>query len=315
MRAGKVEKILSVSKSTLLRRIEDHSLHVDKTNSGENIFHWDHIIKLNYLLKYNKAASGSRTFSICQNKGGVGKTTSVINLGTALSYIGKTLIIDLDSQANLSQAFDIYLAKNDKSVADVLDEPDDTDLIKSIIVPVTDNLHILPNNLKFENWKDAKRLDTMTPFTLKRAIRSIASNYNFILIDTPPALDIALEIALYASNYCLIPIEPHPFALDGISNILAKIKRIASNDQVANFNLKTLGCFINIFEKNPLSEQISDTINREYNAFNTVIRKSVALTQAQAFKKSIFEYDEASNAAHDYFNLTFEILERLAKEE
>jgi chromosome partitioning protein len=314
MKAGKVSKLLGITKPTLLRKISEFSLNTEKTVSGENIFRWKHIIKLSYLLKYGKMPSGNRVITVCQNKGGVGKTTSVINIATALSYLGKTLIIDLDSQANLSQAFNIYLTKNERSVGDVLDDPDNLEAFNEVRIQVNENLDILPNNLKFENWKDAKRGEVITAFTLKRLLKNIRDDYTFILIDTPPALDISLEIALYASNYCLIPIEPHPFALDGISNILAKIKRIASNDQIANFNLKILGCFINIYENNNLSEVISNQIIKNYNTFKTKIGKVTALAEAQAEKAPIFEYNESSNASYDFYNLTFEILEKLNEE-
>lgn len=314
MKAGKVQSLLGITKPTLLKKVETYSLQPDKTVSGENIFRWQHIIKLNQILKFGNSALGTKVFSICQNKGGVGKTTSVINLATALSYIGKTLIIDLDSQANLSQSFDIYLTNNDKSVVDILENPDNKDIFNDVKIKISNNLDLLPNNLRFERWKETKRADSLSPFTLKKAIKNIKDEYNFILIDTPPALDIALEIALYASNYCLIPIEPHPFSLDGIANILEKIKYISSNDQIADFNLKILGCFINIYERNTLSDQIVSTITDKYDAFPTRIRKSVSLTQAQAFKQSVFEYDENSNASYDYYNLTFEILDKIMKE-
>lgn len=304
-------KLLEISKPTLFKKVEDYDLNPEKTASGENIFRWKHIFKLKYLQKYGNMNIGTKIISICQNKGGVGKTTSVINLATALSYIGKTLVIDFDSQANLSQSLDVYLMEEDKIIADVLDN---NDLFEEVLVEVSDNLHLLPNNLRFEKWKKQNRNDSMTPFVLKKFLKNIKNKYNFILIDTPPGMDISLEIALYASDYCLIPIEPHPFSLQGIQNILDEIEYISSNDLIASFDLKLLGVFINMYENTSLADEISNIIIKRFDTLETKVRRVTALPKSQAFKKPIFEYEENSNAAYDYYNLTFEALDRIYSE-
>jgi chromosome partitioning protein len=311
MKAASVSKLLEISKPTLLKRIQDTSLLTEKTSFGENIFRWKHIFKLRFLQKYGNLSLGPKIISIAQNKGGVGKTTSVINLATAFSYLGKTLIVDLDSQANLSQAFKIYLTKYEDCIADVLDAPE---RFKDIVVNVAENLDLVPSSLKLEKWKKNHKGDSMAPFALKRVLKSIKENYNFILIDTPPALDISLETALYASDYCLIPIEPHPFSFDGISNIMEEIEFISSNDNIANFNLKILGCFINMYEQNPMTESIANSIKENYPTFEAKIRKAISLTQAQVVKQSIFEFEENSNVSHDFYHLVFELLDKITRE-
>jgi chromosome partitioning protein len=312
MKTKSVEELLGVSKTTLLQKVKNYNLDIPKTLSGQNIFKWEHIIKLIFNEKYGYIQNlNTKVITVSQNKGGVGKTTSVINLATGLSYIGKTLVIDLDSQANLSQSFDVYLRNEDTSIGDVFDNPE---LFSKALVKPKENLHLLPNNLKFEKWKRMNRNDTKSPFILKKLLKSLKNEYKFILIDTPPALDFALHIALYASQFCLIPIEPHPFALDGISNIIDEIEYISSNDAIADFNLNILGVFINMFEKNTLNEQIADTVTENYPTFNTRIRKAVAIQQSQAVKQPVFEYEESSNASYDYYNLLFEIIDKLVGE-
>ena len=309
MKPKKVEELLELTRPTLLQRIKEQSLDVPKTSSGENVFKWKHVIQLQYKAKYGYIQNmNTKVISICQNKGGVGKTTSVINLATAFSYIGKTLIVDLDGQSNLSQAFDIYLNEEDYSISDVFES---ADRVTDAIRPISENLYLLPNHLKFERWKKNNRGNTKTVFALKKILKQIKNDYQFIFIDTPSTLDLSLEMALYASNYCVIPFEPQPFSLEGITNILDEIEGIQENDEIINFDLKILGIFINMYEKNNLGNEISDIVTERFNTFKTRIRKAVAVQQAQAVKEPIFEFDETSNAALDFYNLTFEILDKI----
>jgi chromosome partitioning protein len=311
MRAGKVQKTVGISKTTLLRRIEDNLTGpVEKTSSGANIFRWKHIIRLAYLEKYNAAKPKKTIISICQNKGGVGKTTSVVNLATAFSYLGKTLVIDLDSQSNLSQSFGFYLAEKDISVSDVFEKPE---LINSAIRPVpgNENLFVLPNHLKFDRAQRDYNKKANMHFILKRSLKELNQDFNFILIDTPPNLGVALEIALYASDSCIIPFQAHPYALDGILNIIKEIKDISAKDETGNFDPQTLGIFVNNFEQNALFNQVVDQVIKVCPTFKTKISKAVAIPQSQAMKQSIFDYDESNDICLEYYNLFFEIIEKI----
>lgn len=307
MRAGTAQKILKISKNTLLKRTVGN-LAIEKTASGGNIFTWKHIINLTFQEKYANLVPAQKIISICQNKGGVGKTTSVVNLATAFSYLGKTLIIDLDSQASLSQSFNYYLKKEDISIADVFEKPE---LINGAILPVSENLFILPNHLKFELVQRSYYGKENIKFILKKALRGLDQEFNFIIIDTPPNLSIGLDIALYASDYCIIPFQPQPYSLDGIQNIIEYIKSISENDNTGNFNPRVLGVFINLFEQNILYEQVASELKATYPTFKTTISKAVAIPQSQAVKESIFEFDEANRVCQEYYELFFEILERV----
>jgi chromosome partitioning protein len=311
MKSNKVCSLLNISKPKLLREVEKHQINPQKTGSGENIFRWKHITKLRYNFDFDGKEYSSKVISINQNKGGVGKTTSSINIATMFSYLGKTLVIDLDSQGNLSQAFNIYTADSDLSLVDALDSPE---LAQRTIYTAGENLDIIPNNLKFDRWKKtALKENRIVSFDLQKVLSQVKDNYQFIVIDTPPALDLSLEIALYAADYCIIPFEPDSFSMEGIENIFEEIKTIKKEDKTGFFNVKTLGLFITRYEKNSLSEQIIDYINNKYDVFETKIRKAIAVKQSQAEKVSIFDYEESSTAAHDYYNLSFEILQGILK--
>jgi chromosome partitioning protein len=311
MRAGKVQKQLGISKTTLLRRVEDKSTGaVEKSAAGDNIFRWKHIIKLAYLEKYNNVLPKKSIISICQNKGGVGKTTSVVNLATAFSYLGKTLVIDLDSQSNLSQSFNLYLSEKDISLSDVFEKPA---LINKAIrtVPGNENFFVLPNHLKFEhgNYRDKENIH----FILKKALKELNQEFNFILIDTPPYLGLALKIALYASDSCIIPFQAHPYALDGIMNIIKEIKNISKKDETGNFNPEILGIFVNNFEENTLFNQVVENVIKVCPTFETKISKAVAIPQSQAMKQSIFDFDESNKVCSQYYSLFFEIIEKIMR--
>lgn len=313
MKSGKVEEILNISKMTLLRKAKEFELNIEKTQAGDNIFRWKDIFKLKQEQEFKSITDiGCKVISIVQNKGGVGKTSSAVNLATGLSYLGKTLLIDLDSQANISQIYDFYLSESDHSVSDVFDNPDH---FQDALKPISDTLDILPSHIKFEKWKRFNRGVAKTSFVLRKLIKSIRDKYKFIIIDTPPTLDLAVEIAFYASDYCLLSFMPHPLSLNGSTNTLDAINDIAKHDDLANFDLKVLGIFFNIYEKNTLSQQLCDfvyeSLGQDYYIFENRIRKAVAIQQAQADHKAIFDYDENSPVCVDYFNLTFEILNKL----
>ena len=313
MKSGKVEEILGISKATLLRRAKEFDIKLEKTHGGDNIFRWKDIFRMKKEQDFKIIDNmGCKIICISQNKGGVGKTSSAVNIATGLSYLGKTLIIDLDSQANIAQIFDKYLSDTDISISDVFDN---LELFPKCKISITDSLDILPSHIKFEKWKRLNRGTAKTSFVLKRLVKELRNEYKFIIIDTPPTLDLALEIGFYASDYALISFMPHPLCLNGTTNTLDEIINIAKSDDVANFNLKVLGIFFNIYEKNTISQQLCEFVYEnftdKFKIFDNRIRKGIVVQQAQADNKSIFEYDETSNICLDYYNLTFEILQEM----
>lgn len=248
----------------------------------------------------------TKIISICQNKGGVGKTTSAINLGYLFSKIGKVLLIDLDSQANLSQSFGIFADKDDSSVKDFIDNPD-----PKIIQNVKKNIDILPNNPLFEAWKKNSNHKANLNYLLGIALKSVKDNYDYILIDCPPSLDLSFDLALYASDYVLILSDGHKFAMMGMDNILLEVAKSNKNNITDKKDIQVLGLAFNMYKKHTIINNVIDTAKELYDVFNTKIRDSVAVPESQAQGLSVIEYDINSNASQDYIELFNEILGKI----
>ncbi|MFN8578262.1 MAG: ParA family protein [Candidatus Sericytochromatia bacterium] len=311
MKAGIVQELLGVTRPTLLKKANESS--IKKTKAGDHIFHWADVAKI--YQKINPIKIKNKTISICQNKGGVGKTTSTINLGYLFSCIGKTLIIDLDGQANLSQVFNAY--KYDLVIKDILDEPQK---INEVITPITDNLHIIPNNMAFDHWKINSNTKRNVQYFLQRALKPIKNNYDFILIDCPPSIDLAFELALNASDYALILLDGHQFSLDGLHNITNKITRIIEEDSQMTglLNLKILGLAFTRYRDTVIVNQVIETtksVNEEndypLHIFETKIRENISIPESQTVKEPIFLHDENCIGSIDYFKLWLEILRQI----
>lgn len=248
----------------------------------------------------------TKIISITQNKGGVGKTSSTINLGYLFSKEGKTLLIDLDSQANLSQTFNLSLKDDELSLKDFIDRPD-----SSIIKTVNTNLDILPNTLSFEAWKRNSYTKRHVSYLLKKAIDTIKADYDYILIDCPPSMDISFDLALHSSNYAIIMMDGHPYCLQGIENILLEINRIISDDITGNLDLKILGLLFNQYKYTVLINQIIEDARENYPVFNTVIREDISIPESQTNNMSTIEYAPKSRAAIDYLSVFNEVKEKI----
>ncbi|MFN8578222.1 MAG: ParA family protein [Candidatus Sericytochromatia bacterium] len=308
MKSNFIAELLNTSKPTLIKKAKEINLDLKKTKSGENIFTWDDAAKLHQYISNNKIRKS--VISICQNKGGVGKTTSTINLGYLFSCIGKTLLIDIDAQANLSQVFNIYKSKNELSLKDVLE---DSEKITNAIEKISDNLHILPNTTSFDLWKKQAITKRSPQYLLQKALKPIKSDYDFILIDCPPSVDLSFELALYSSNYALIILDGHPFSLEGLENILSEIQRIIDDDVTGLLDLKILGVLFTRYKETLITKQIIENANQNFDVFQTRIRENIQIPESQATKEPIFTYNEMCNGSIDYFKLWLEVLERINK--
>lgn len=232
----------------------------------------------------------SKIITICQNKGGVGKTTITANLAYLFAEKKKVLLIDTDSQANLSQYFNVY----EKEL--ILEKYFNSELGP---VQINKNISIIPNNISFDKWKHQSITIKNSDYFLKSYLQKIKDNYDFILIDTPPSLDISLEMSILCSDYILIITDTGIFTLEGLENVIERIEEIKKNDITNDCKAEVLGVIINQFDNTKISKELYEVLTKNYNVFKSKISKNVAIKESQAVKKSIFDYDKNCQASKD----------------
>jgi chromosome partitioning protein len=253
-----------------------------------------------------------KVIAFMNNKGGVGKTTSVQNVGYQFAQKGhKTLLIDLDPQSNLSQAFG--LEDKDVTIYECLsDENMGTPLTKAVTV-INENLHVVPSVLQLST----SEVDLINRFSreniLKRLIEEVAADYEFVFLDCPPSMGILTINALTASNFVFVPLQAEFFSFKGIDALNLFIHKIKKQ---INPKLQLLGVFMTMYKKQQnLSHSVRQTVREFFGEqlLDSIVRVNISLSEAQSQAKPIFEYAPQSNGAEDYKALADEIFNRLSK--
>lgn len=241
--------------------------------------------------------------SIANHKGGVGKTTTTVNLAAALARQGyRVLVIDLDPQANAS--FSLGLKKQERTIYNVLGFGDP---VEKVIQEVGD-LDLIPASVHLANFE--KNSEVGKEFILKESLDEIRDNYDFAIIDCPPSLGALTISALTASDYALIALQPETLALQGMTEFIKILRTVKTR---MNQSLELLGILItNVDKRKILHGDVIAHARQTYGdlIFDTSIRGNVALAECQSMGQHIFAYSPSANGAKDYAGLAEEVINR-----
>lgn len=250
-----------------------------------------------------------KTIAIANQKGGVGKTTTAINLAASLAVLEyKTLLIDADPQSNSTTGNGLDLRNIQLSLYDCL--VNDTPIEQAILPTETPNLHILPAHLDLVGAEIELINHPSREFMLKQLIQNMETKFDFIIIDCSPSLGLITVNALTAANSVIVPVQCEYFALEGLGKLLNTIKIIQSN---INPNLQIEGILMTMYDgRLRLSNQVVNEIKNHFEdmVFNTIIHRNTRLGEAPSFGKPALLYDTDSTGAVNYLNLAKEILQK-----
>jgi chromosome partitioning protein len=260
-------------------------------------------------------AKAPRVLAIANQKGGVGKTTTAINLGTALAAIGEdVLIIDLDPQGNASTGLGIDRRSRRHSTYDVL--AGDTALRDAIVATAVPRLHLAPSTLDLAGLEPEIGQARDRAFRLRSALVPLATpvpggtNFSYVLVDCPPSLNLLTVNAMAAAHAILVPLQCEFFALEGLSQLL---KTVESVREQLNPHLAIHGIVLTMYDsRNNLSGQVVADV-REFmgrKVYDTIIPRNVRVSEAPSYGKPVLVYDLKCSGSEAYLRLATEIMQR-----
>ena len=256
-----------------------------------------------------------RVFAVANQKGGVGKTTTSINLGTALAAVGcRVLVVDFDAQGNASTGLGVPRQKRELTSYDVI--VDGVSLREAAVQTIVPRLHLVSGDENLAGVETELADDPKRSFRLRQAVRALKEtstgedDYDYVLIDCPPSLSALTINAMTAADALLVPLQCEFLALEGLSQLLKTIELVRGG---LNPALDIQGVVLTMYDRrNNLSDQVADEVREFFGAkvYNTVIPRNVRLSEAPSFGKPALLYDYRCPGSEAYIRLASEVLQR-----
>jgi len=248
----------------------------------------------------------AKVIVVTNQKGGVGKTTTTVNLGACLAKNGqRVLIVDLDPQGNSTSGFGFDKTEMETSLYDVLVREASLQSIK--LETNVDNLHLAPSSVVLAAAEVELVSQLAREHRLKSAISAVSSDYDYVLIDCPPSLGILTVNGLVSADHVLIPVQTEYYALEGLSQLLHTIQRVRMS---LNPKLSLLGVLLTMYNKHTLlSRQVEEEVKKHFpnKVFDTIIPRNIRLAEAPSYGKTIIHYDRFGKGSSAYKSLAKEV--------